>query len=116
VIKVGTAEERGYDSPWWGTFKQIKELGGFVLRGQTKEAGMGSTTVVFYKFQEREESNHETGELEVHTFPLARAFQVFNAAQCEGLPERYYPQPGSEEVLAEPQAILESVLSIMADR
>jgi antirestriction protein ArdC len=112
VLLLGmTAMERGYDSPWWGTFKQIKELGGFVIRGQTKEAGKGSTTVVFYTSREREELNQETGVLEVVTFPIARAFQVFNAAQCESLPERFYPQPGSEEVLAEPQAVLDGYLT-----
>jgi antirestriction protein ArdC len=112
VLLLGmTAMERGYDSPWWGTFNQIKELGGFVMRGQTKEAGAGSTTVVFYKSREREEVNQQTGELEVVSFPLARAFQVFNATQCESLPERYYPRPGSEEVLAEPQAVLDGYLA-----
>src|SRR5262249_44417551 len=33
-----TSEERGYVSPWWGTYKQIQELGGHVIKGQTREA------------------------------------------------------------------------------
>lgn len=111
VLLLGmTALERGYDSPHWATYQQIIKLGGHVLKGQTQEAGKGSTTIIFYKDRVKEQPNIQTGELELVNFPVARAFRVFNAAQCEGLPDKFYPQPGTNEVLAEPQAVLDGYL------
>jgi len=112
VLLLGmTALEREYDSPWWGTYRQIQKLGGQVLKGQNRDNGTGSTTIVFYESREKEEHNLETGELELVKFGVAKAFQVFNAAQCEGLPERFYPQPGGDEVLAKPETVLDGYLA-----
>src|SRR6516225_1202679 len=38
-----TAQAEAYTSPWWGTYRQIAELGGQVRRGER------STLVVFWK-------------------------------------------------------------------
>lgn len=112
VLLLGlTALERGYESPWWGTFNQIKKLGGNVIKGQSRANDSGSTSVVFYASREKETQNNETGEVEVRRFGIAKSFQVFNAAQCNGLSDRFYPIPGSIEVLAEPQAVLDGYLS-----
>jgi len=106
-----TALERGYESPWWGTFKQIQKLGGQVMRGQNRAAGTGSTTILFYDKRTKEEAHPETGEPQVVSFGIAKAFHVFNAAQCEDLPAKFFPQPGTSEVLAEPQAVLDGYLA-----
>jgi antirestriction protein ArdC len=112
VLLLGqTSQERGYASQWWGTIPQINALGGHVMAGQNRKEGKGSTTVVWYQDLEVEETDTDTGETKLVTVPVARAFQVFNADQCEGLPDRFYPQPGSEEVLTEPQAVLDSYLA-----
>jgi antirestriction protein ArdC len=63
----------GFSSPWWGTFKQIKALGGHVRKGEK------STAIVFWKVIEIEERG-ETKKL-----PMLRSFNVFNADQAEGL-------------------------------
>ena len=106
-----TAQERGYQSRWWGTVKQINELGGHVRKGQTRQNGAGSTTVIWFKMLKREQRNPETGEPETASFPIARAYSVFNADQCDDLPDRFYPDPGEVQVLPEPQAVLEAYLA-----
>lgn len=114
VLMLGmTSEERSYGSPWWGTYRQIEELGGHVIRGQSAKNDAGPTTVVFAETREREddEADPQTGEPARKRYVVARAFRVFNAAQCEGLPERFYPQPGTGELLAEPQAVLDGYLA-----
>jgi antirestriction protein ArdC len=114
VLMLGmTSAERGYASPWWGTFNQITDLGGHVKKGQNEKNGLGSTAVFFADRREREgdEVDPETGEPKRLGYAVAKAFRVFNASQCEGLPERFYPQPGSSETLAEPQAVLDHYLT-----
>jgi antirestriction protein ArdC len=114
VLMLGmTSEERAYGSQWWGTYRQIEELGGHVLRGQSGKNDAGPTTVLFADTREREddEADPQTGEPARRRYTVARAFRVFNAAQCEGLPERFYPQPGTDELLAEPQAVLDGYLA-----
>lgn len=58
-----------------------------------------------------DETDPQTGDPARRKFVVARAFRVFNAAQCEDLPERFYPQPGAAEVMAEPQAMLDGYLA-----
>lgn len=113
VLMLGmTSAERGYSSPWWGTFKQITDLGGHVMKGQNEKSGSGGTTIFFAEQRQRDgdDVDPETGELKRLGYTVARAFRVFNASQCEGLPESFYPQPGSSETLAEPQAVLDGYL------
>jgi antirestriction protein ArdC len=114
VLMLGmTSQERSYGSPWWGTFRQIAALGGHVMKGQSEKNSSGGTTIFFAERRERDgdEIDPATGELERAGYTVARAFRVFNASQCEGLPGRFYPQPGSGETLAEPQAVLDGYLT-----
>jgi antirestriction protein ArdC len=114
VLLLGlTAEERSFSSPWWGTFDQIAALGGHVIEGQNQKQGKGATTITFVRTGERDgdETDPDTGEPKRVQYSVRRAFRVFNAAQCEGLPDRFYPQPGSREILAGPQTVLDKYLS-----
>jgi antirestriction protein ArdC len=114
VLLLGmTSEERGYGSPWWGTYRQIEALGGHVIRGQSAKNDAGPTTVMFADTRERENDEIDlgTGEPARSKYTIARAFRVFNAAQCEDLPARFYPQPSDGESLAEPQATLDGYLT-----
>jgi antirestriction protein ArdC len=81
VLLTGLAAlEHGYSSPFWLTFKQAKERGGTVRKG---EAG---TLVVFWTtFQV---TDKETGKPK--TVPMLRHYSVFNLEQTEGvkLPKR----------------------------
>ncbi|WP_422033525.1 ArdC family protein [Roseovarius sp.] len=74
------AGKEGYGSPFWFTFKQAKDAGGMVRRGEK------SASVVFYNTIEREDD--VTGE-EVK-IPYMRGYRVFNADQIDGLPDEYY--------------------------
>ena len=72
-----------YSVPRFLTFKQASELGGSVRKG---ERGF---KVYFVKTVVKRERG-EAGTEEVSSYGLLREYTVFNVAQCEGLPERYY--------------------------
>jgi antirestriction protein ArdC len=74
------AEEKGYVSPRWFTYKQAQDSGAQVRKGEK------STTVVKYGTFEKED--RDTGEDK--TFSYAKAYRVFNADQIEGLPAELY--------------------------
>ncbi len=65
----------GYKSPYWLTFKQAKELGGNVKKGES------STHIVFFKNYEK--TSEESGE--IVKIPVMRGYSVFNVEQCEGI-------------------------------
>ena len=76
------AEERGYSSAHWFTFKQAKDLGANVRKGEK------SNNVVKYGTVERENDQGEDVKI-----PYMRAYRVFNADQLKGLPEQFYIKP-----------------------
>lgn len=106
-----TAMERGYTSPWWGTFRQIEELGGQVRKGENQANGRGATKITLWKsyVPKDAEPDPETGKLREVIY--ARMIPVFNADQCEGLAEKYYPQPGEERPIASPQQAADAYLA-----
>ena len=69
-----TAEERGYTSPKWLTYKQAAEAGGTVRKGEK-----GTTVVYVSTFQK------EGDDGKVASVPFLKAFTVFNVEQCDGL-------------------------------
>lgn len=79
-----TALDRGYVLPRWLTFRQAKELGGHVRKGEQ------GTTVVFVKRlpPQAEGNDEEEGEARSKPKSVLRSFTVFNVAQCDGLPAR----------------------------
>jgi antirestriction protein ArdC len=100
-----TAGEEGYASPYWATYRQVSTLGGQVRRGER------STLVVFWKKAETEHRDPQTSEVTVRAVPVLRYYRVFNAAQADGLPDRFYPAPGEHQPIAEPQAVLDGYLA-----
>ena len=78
-----TAHDAGYHSARWMTFKQALDLGGCVRKGEK------STKSVFYGTFEKEVE----GETETRTSRFAKANNVFNVDQIDGLPEEYYIRP-----------------------
>lgn len=93
----------GYDSAYWLTFKQAKERGGHVRKG---EKGM---PVVFWNWLEKEKTL-PTGETAKEEIPFLRYYTVFNVEQCDGID---YPQPDSQgdpldfQPIAECEAIVD---------
>ena len=100
-----TASEQGYASPYWGTYRQISDLGGQVRRGER------STLIVFWKQTEITERDRQTGEPTVKQLPVLRYYRVFNAAQANHLPERFYPVPGRDAQITAPQGVLDRYLA-----
>jgi len=72
------ADANGWDSGLFGTFRQWKELGGHVNRGEK------GTRIVFWNVQSKTVIDDQTGEEKEERFPFARAYTVFNLDQCGG--------------------------------
>ncbi len=75
--------ERGFSCQNWLTFRQALGLGGHVRKGER-----GTTVVYADRFIPKSERRRaaETGE-EPGAMPFLRRFTLFNADQCEDLPE-----------------------------
>jgi antirestriction protein ArdC len=81
---VTTQVLRGHSAcVYWLTFRQAKELGAFVKKGEH-----GSPVVYAATFKKTETT--EGGEEIESDIPFLKQYTVFNASQIEGLPERFY--------------------------
>jgi antirestriction protein ArdC len=78
-VNVFLLQAMMYESPFWLTFNQAKELGGNVKRGEK------SCPVVFWKWLDVDEKE------ERKRVPFLRYYSVFNVAQCEGI-EAHVPK------------------------
>ena len=95
-------QEREYLKNTWMTFKQIKDKGGHVLKGEK------STPIIFYKTSYRDDnkkyispSSYESmtpqQQEKINTIPVLKLYRVFNiSSQTEGLDEHYYEAPEIE--------------------
>jgi len=72
----------GYSSPYWFTFKQAKELGGCVRKGEKGSMVVYSNTIV--------RDGETDGDEKV--IPFLKRYVVFNLEQIDGLEDRY-PAP-----------------------
>jgi antirestriction protein ArdC len=68
------ADEKGYASNRWLTYKQAQEAGGNVRKGEK------STSIIYASTFERENDKGETDRI-----PFLKTFAVFAVEQCEGL-------------------------------
>lgn len=93
----------GYKNPYWLTFRKAKELGGNVKKGEK------GCPVMYWSRREFEVKDKDgnvvigkDGKPEKRSAMLIRGYTVFNAEQCEGLPDKFYPKPpkGSENKVA----------------
>ena len=86
-----TQTAKGYSDHRWATYKQIKDMGGQVRKGEK------ATHVLFYKFDDEREqpqpgapetpatSPDGAAEKERTRPPMVRCYAVFNVAQADGL-------------------------------
>ena len=74
-VNVWLLAAQGYESPYWLTFKQAKQLGGSVTKGQK------GTPVVFWKIIEKDEV--KDGEVKKTKVFFLRYYTVFNLEQTE---------------------------------
>jgi antirestriction protein ArdC len=76
VLLLGMAAlERGYVSPWWGTYAQIAGRGGQVRKGEK-----GTQVVLWKTFSVPDKAD----PTKTKTIPTMRLFTVFNAEQADG--------------------------------
>ena len=95
LILWGAVVQHGFSCQSWLTFRQALSLGGHVRRGEH-----GTTVVYADRFIPDDEKRRasETGE-DAQPIPFLKRFTVFNASQCEGLPDDVAvvappPEPG----------------------
>ena len=83
LILWGAVIQHGFPAQAWLTFRQALSLGGNVRKGER-----GTTVVYADRFTPEDEKRRarETGE-DAHAIPFLKRFTVFNAAQCDGLPD-----------------------------
>ena len=80
------ADAKGFVSPSWMTYHQAAELGGQVRKGET------STIAIFYKTYDKKVETPR-GETNTETRRVLKSYNVFNADQIDGLPERFHRAP-----------------------
>ena len=82
----GAALEGGFSSPYWMTFKQAKELGAHVKKGERGNPVVYANTIT--KTEEQIDGTEEERKI-----PFMKAYTVFNVEQIDGLPEHFYATP-----------------------
>ena len=97
-----------YGSPYWLTFKQARDKGGYIRKGER------STIVVFYKWINTvSQSSEETGNQEddnkqkLIKIPLLRHYHVFNLDQVDGI------EPPPEQEVNNPFTPIETAEQII---
>ena len=104
-VNIWLLGSQDFTSPYWVTFKQAKQLGGTVRKGER------STPCVLWKWINRSREDSETGESETKQIPLIRYYSVFSVDQCDGLshkrleteldePEPFNPIEAAEAIVA----------------
>ena len=99
-VNVFLLSSAGYESPYWVTFRQAKERGGHVKKGEK------GYPVIFWNWIEREDP--ETGR--VQRIPFLKYYTAFNAVQTEGVEFPPVPKPRGD---FEPIAACEGIVSGM---
>lgn len=78
----------GFHSAYWMTFRQAKEYGGSVRKGEKGTAVFKAGT--FTKKIELENPTSGDPDQIEQQLPYLRSYTVFNADQIDGLPEQFY--------------------------
>ena len=114
------ASIKGYTDPRWVTFNQAKELGAHIKSGEK------SSEVMYWSwydkatkkpFEEKTLDGMEYEErqqyMEENVRPVLKFYQVFNAQQCENMPEYAVGQTPemAEEERARQNALIERVIA-----
>ena len=86
VLLLWMAQQAGYRTPRYLTFKQASELGGSVRKGEH------GTKVIFVKQLQIRDAQAEESEA-TRIVPMLREYTVFNVDQCEGLPDSAFASP-----------------------
>ncbi len=121
VWLASNARSRGFSDERWGTFKQVRDMGGHVRRGEN------GCPILYWHCQEKRLARDQQGrpvlgddgepiyETRSMSSPRVYRYTVFNAEQCSGLPDRQLPaarqdwdaHEGAEKVLRKAGAVVE---------
>jgi len=96
----------GFQSPYWLSFKQCKERGGYVRKGEQ------SQVVVFWKILKKEVEDEVTKEKKIKKVFFIRYSRVFNVEQCEGLkgvPTATADERSENDIINAAQSIVENM-------
>ncbi len=107
-VNVFMLHAAGFDAPWWLTFKQAKDRGGHVRKGEK------GWPVVFWKWLDVEDKDQQTGEKKAKRVPMLRYFTAFNVRQCEGVEAP--AAPGAESHPFDPIESAERIVGAMPKR
>lgn len=87
-----TEHEKGYPMSYWASFKQWRDAGASVRKGEK------ATQIVFYR-QVKKSIEQDDGENRLETFPLMRTWSVFNVSQVEGeVIEQFKAKPQADAI------------------
>lgn len=101
ILLSMSAMAGNYSSPYWLSFKQAKEFGGSVRKGEK------GTLVVFYKPVKKEDS--KTG----NAYLILRYYYVWNVEQCDGLESKIPATVVADEKPFSPIETAEAILAGM---
>lgn len=81
IINLWIAQHKqGFGSNQWMTFKQARDAGGMVRKGEK------GTLAIFYKTLEKEtDKTDSSGQAVVEKIPMLRSFTLFNLDQIDGV-------------------------------
>ena len=88
LILWGAVIDGGYPSQDWLTFRQALAAGGCVRKGEK-----GRTIFYADRFTPDDDRKQEGEDDTPRSIPFLKRFTVFNASQCDGLPERLTAEP-----------------------
>ena len=84
IMLWSAAVAAGFAAPIWMTFRQAKEMGAHVRKGEK------GNLIVYADRIRRTETDVTTGEEAEREIPFMKGYTVFNVEQIEGLPEHFY--------------------------
>jgi antirestriction protein ArdC len=76
------SDAMGYGSPYWLTFKQALEYKGSVRKGE-------KSTAILWCEPRSKKTTADDGTEGEDRFWISKVYRVFNAEQCDGLPDKY---------------------------
>ncbi len=104
-VNVWLLGSQDYTSPYWVSYKQAKQLGGCVRKGER------GTPCIFWKFLARDTENPVTGEIKSKQIPLVRYYSVFNVEQCDDITHKRLEAQTEEPEPFNPIEAAEAIVS-----
>jgi len=108
-VNIWLLGSQDFSSPYWVTFKQAKQLGGTVRKGER------STPCIFWKFLARDTEDPETHETKTKQIPLVRYYAVFNVEQCDGISHKRLEAQAEEPKSFNPIEAAEAIVASYPD-